>query len=84
MTARQLSDPAAEGAARDTAEKNARVVNSVVNGLTQDALNLAMDIRVDRSNQLDGLSHLVDQMRAMVFPSKKLEAKELYAHGHSK
>ena len=45
---KQIIDPDAEGAAADARHRNAQVVNRVVQGLTLDALNVAMDIGVSR------------------------------------
>ena len=78
----QILDPDAENAAPDAKHKNAQVVNRVIQGLTLDALNVAMDIGVARLAEKDGIPHLIAEMKKVVFPSKKLEAKELYAQGH--
>ena len=82
MVQLQILDPDADGAASDAKHRNAQVVNRVIQGLTLDALNVAMDIGVSRLAEKDGLAHLIDEMKKVVFPSKKLEAKELYAQGH--
>ena len=79
---KQIIDSDAESAAADARHRNAQVVNRVIQGLTLDALNVAMDIGVTRLSEKDGISHLVAEMKKVVFPSKKLEAKELYAQGH--
>ena len=75
MKAQQLQDPAAPDAAPGTRERNAKVVDGIISGLTQDALTTAMDIGVERLNAVGGITHLVEQMKTMVFPTKKLEAK---------
>ena len=54
-----------------------RMHRQTVQGLTLDALNVAVDIGVARLCEKDGLAHLVAEMKKVVFPSKKLEAKEL-------
>ena len=84
MKAQQLQDPAAEDATAGTKERNAKVVDGIISGLTHDALTTAMDIGVERLNAVGGITHLVEQMKTMVFPTKKLEAKELYAQGHNR
>ena len=59
VTQLQILDPDAEGAVSDAKQKNAQVVNRVIQGLTLDALNVAMDIGVARLAEKDGLTHLV-------------------------
>ena len=75
MVQMQILDPDESGAASDAKHKNAQVVNRVIQGLTLDALNVAMDISVARLTQKDGLTHLMDEMKKVVFPSKKLVMK---------
>ena len=65
-------------------EKPAKIVNQVIEALRGDALQVAMDIGIADLMKEDGLKVLVENMRKMVFPTKKLEAKELYANGHLK
>ena len=86
MKACQIQNPDDDGpgSTQDVAAKNARIVEGVISGLTHDALQLAMDIGVRRLTSYDGLNHLVDEMKKLVFPTRKLEAKELYAQGHNK
>ena len=58
------------------------MLNEIVKGLNGDALQTAMDFNVDDLVGRDGISKVIEVMRAMVFPSKKAEAKELYRAGH--
>ena len=77
MKSCQIQDPGEEGQGTtyDVSAKNAKILESVVSGLTHDALQLAMDIGVQRLTAVDGLKHLVDEMKKHVFPTRKLEAK---------
>ena len=56
-----------------------KTVDTIVNGLRGDALQVAMDLQIETLTQEDGITKLIDAMRAHVFPSKKHEAKELYS-----
>ena len=65
MKAQQLQDPAAEDASAGTKERNAKVVDSIISGLTQEALQTAMDIGVERLHAVGGIVNLVEQMKMM-------------------
>ena len=65
-------------------EKPAKAANMVIDALRGDALQVAMDIGHEKLTRPDGLAQLVPQVKKLVFPTKKLEAKELYAQGHHK
>ena len=55
----------------------------VMDGLRGDAYKVAKRMGVKALCETDGIPKLVTAMREFVFPSKKLEAKELYTHGHA-
>ena len=65
-------------------DKPMKAANMVIDALRGDALQVAMDMGHEALTQPDGLAQLVDKVRKHVFPTKKLEAKELYAQGHQK
>ena len=62
-------------------EKPVKAANMVIDALRGDALQVAMDMGHEKLTRPDGLVQLVAQVRKLVFPTKKLEAKELYAQG---
>ena len=62
--------------------QEAREASKIVEALRGDALQCAMDVGLDKLTAKDGLKTLIDAMRVMVFPTKRQEAKELYAQGH--
>lgn len=63
--------------------KEAKAIGEVIDGLRGDALQIAMDIGRAELIKAGGLNILVQKINdELVFPSKKLEAKELYAQGH--
>ena len=62
--------------------QEAREASRVIEALRGDALQCAMDVDLDKLTAKDGLKVLIEAMRAMVFPTKRQEAKELYSQGH--
>ena len=52
-----------------------RAVDDIVGALRGDALQVAMDIGISDLKAKGGIVKLVTAVRAIVFPSKKLEAK---------
>ena len=56
-------------------------VHRVLEGLRGDAFLLARDIGLERLCKPDGLDHLLERVRQMVFPLAAQEAKELFRQG---
>ena len=62
-------------------EKLAELVARVIDGLTDDALKMAMDIGEEELSQTAGLQTLIDKMEANVISFKEDEVKELFRAG---
>ena len=62
-------------------DPDVRTVSDIVDNLRGDALQVAMDIGVTDLAKSGGIAKLIDEVRKIVFPVKKLEAKELYNQG---
>ena len=68
---------------KDGPKEYAINAQQVMDGLRGDAYKVAKRMGVKALCEVDGIENLVKQMKEFVFPSKKLEAKELYTHGHA-
>jgi len=59
-----------------------KTVARIVDALRGDAFQIAQDIGIDALSKEDGIPKLIQAIKDMVFPTRALEAKELYAQGH--
>ena len=66
----------------DPEDKVSKIIDDVVDHLKGDALQVAIDLGVKDLAKPGGLQKLMDAIKAIVFPVRKLEAKELYNQGH--
>ena len=62
-------------------DDRASLGSKVLEALTDDAFQIALDFGRDRLKQPDGVLELVDAMKMATFPLKEAEAKELYHAG---
>ena len=63
-------------------DPDVKTVSDIVDNLRGDALQVAMDLGTSELAKSGGIDKLIDEVRKIVFPVKKLEAKELYNQGH--
>ena len=57
--------------------KEHQILHEITKSLSGDALLTAMDFSVDTLARDGGIQKLIDASREMMFPNKKVEAKEL-------
>ena len=67
-----------------TKEKEAETVSQIIDGLRGDALQCAKRIGVDELCEPGGIQKLIDEVKKVVYPNAREEAKTLYDHGHRK
>ena len=65
-----------------TKGEEAKTVSQIIDGLRSDALGCARRIGVDELCKEGGIDKLIAEVRKVVFPSARQEAKDLYDSGH--
>ena len=64
------------------AEDLPKAMNSIIESLRGDAVQVAMDIKEEELLKDTGIETMITAMRKHVFPQVRCEAKELYRSGH--
>ena len=63
-------------------EDSPKTVHKIIESLRGDAFQVAMDLAIDKLSEKNGIPTLISLIKQQCFPTKALEAKELYSQGH--